>query len=150
MGTSCGGAQALEVSGDPRIGTTILWNSGLFPEPIAMGGTMLAREDLKRFHAPVAYISGDELDIAFENSNDDFERLDHVPAFRAYRKETGHEGTFGEPNGGDFGRVGVAWLEWRLKGDAEAGRMFLGPDCGPCTDPQWVVMQKETPAAAGR
>ena len=142
MGTSCGGAQAIEVSADPRIDATIVWNSGLFPEPIAMGGKTLTKDDLKLLHAPVAYVSGDDLDIAFNNANDDFERLNHVPVLRAYRKQTGHEGTFGEANGGDFGKVGVAWLNWRLKGDAVAGRMFLGAQCGLCTDPQWVVKQK--------
>jgi hypothetical protein len=143
MGTSCGGAQAIEVSGDTRIDTTIVWNSGLFPEPISMGGKTLTKDDLKLLHAPVAYISGDELDIAFNNANDDFERLNHVPVLRAYRKQTGHEGTFGETNGGDFGRVGVAWLNWRLKGDAASGQMFLGPQCALCTDTQWVVKQKK-------
>lgn len=141
-GMSCGGAQAIEASADPRVTTTLVMNSGLFPEPTGMGGgKVLSKEDLKLFHAPVAYISGDESDIAYVNANDDFGRVS-VPALRAWRKGTGHGGTYGEADGGDFGKVTVAWLDWRLKGDAAAGRMFLGPACGLCSNPQWVVKQK--------
>jgi dienelactone hydrolase len=143
MGMSCGGAQAIEASADPRVSTSVMWNSGLFPGETTMGGgKALTKEDLKLIHAPVAYISGDESDVAFVNANDDFQRLGRVPAFRAYRKMTGHGGTYGEVNGGDFGKVAVAWLNWRLKDDADAGRMFLGPRCGLCTDPKWVVKRK--------
>jgi dienelactone hydrolase len=145
MGMSCGGIQAIEASADPRVVTTVMWNSGLFPDPkrnSAAGGRPLTKAELSHLHGSVAYISGDESDIAFENSNDDFERLTGVAALRAYRKGTPHDGTFGETNGGDFGRVGVAWLNWQLKGDREAARLFTGPDCGLCRDPQWVVKQK--------
>jgi dienelactone hydrolase len=143
MGMSCGGAQAIEASADPRVSTSVMWNSGLFPGETTMGGgKALTKENLKLFHAPVAYISGDESDVAFVNANDDFQRLDRVPAFRAYRKMTGHGGTYGEVNGGDFGKVAVAWLNWRLKDDVVAGRMFLGPTCGLCTDTRWVVKRK--------
>lgn len=143
MGMSCGGAQTIEASADPRVVTSVVWNSGLFPEPTAMGGgKTLTKADLKLIHAPIAYISGDASDVAFVNANDDFEKIDHVPVFRAYRHKTGHGGTYGEANGGPFGKVGVAWLDWRLKGDAEAGKMFVGANCGLCTNAEWVVKQK--------
>ncbi len=143
MGMSCGGAQAIEVSADPRISTTVVWNSGLFPGETTMGGgKALTKADLRLIHAPVAYVSGDASDIAYVNANDDFARIDQVPALRAWRKATSHGGTYGEANGGDFGKVAVAWLDWRLKGDAAAGRMFLGPACGLCRDPHWVVQRK--------
>ena len=143
MGMSCGGAQAIEASADPRVSTSVMWNSGLFPGETTMGGgKALTKDDLKLFHAPVAYVSGDESDVAYVNANDDFQRLNGVPAFRAYRKKTGHGGTYGEVNGGDFGKVAVAWLDWRLKGDSGAGKMFLGPACGLCANPEWVVKRK--------
>ncbi|MEO6376565.1 MAG: alpha/beta hydrolase [Caulobacteraceae bacterium] len=143
MGMSCGGAQTIEVSADPRIVTSVMFNSGLFADPTTMGGgKTLTKDDLKLIHAPIAYISGDESDVAFGNANDDFERINHVPIFRGYRRKTGHGGTYGEPNGGAFGKVGVAWLNWRLKGDKAASRMFVGPRCGLCTDAQWVVKRK--------
>lgn len=37
MGQSCGGLQAMEVSTDPRVSTTVLWNSGLFAAVNARG-----------------------------------------------------------------------------------------------------------------
>ena len=80
------------------------------------------------------YISGDSTDIAFANSNDDFKRITKVPAFRAYKDGVGHGGTYTQPNGGDFGKVAVAMLEWQFKGDKEAGKMFLGANCGLCQD----------------
>ena len=126
--------------------TTVLWNSGLFPDDTdrnaMFGGKHLKKADLKLLHGSVAYISGDETDIAFINANDDFSRLTDIPAFRAYKKNVPHDGTYDQVNGGAFGKVGVAWLDWRLKGDAAAGRMFLGPQCGLCTDQAWVAKQK--------
>ncbi len=143
MGMSCGGAQAIEASFDPRVTTTVAWNSGLFPDPTTMaGGKVLTKDDLKRLHAPIAYISGDILDVAYPNANDDFEKLNGIPVFRAYRKNTYHEGTYGEPNGGAFAPVGVAWLDWRLKGDKAAAGMFVGADCGLCRDAAWVARSK--------
>jgi len=143
MGQSCGGAQALEASEDPRIRTTILWNSGLFPGVTTMaGGAPLTKESLKKLHAPIAYISGDEEDLAFANANDDFSRLTDIPVFRAYGRGIVHEGTYSERNGGEFAGIAVGWLNWQLKGDARAARLFVGADCGLCVNPKWVVRSK--------
>ena len=146
MGMSCGGGQALEAGLDPRVTTTVLWNSGLFPDDTnsnsMFGGKPLKKADLNQMHGAVAYISGDETDIAFINANDDFSKLPNIPAFRAYKKGVPHDGTYGDVNGGAFGKVAVAWLDWRLKNDAKAGQIFLGPKCGLCADPEWVVQQK--------
>jgi hypothetical protein len=47
------------------------------------------------------------------------------------------------PNGGEFGRVGLGWLNWQLKGDANAKKMFVGADCELCKPPSmWVVKKK--------
>jgi len=146
MGQSCGGAQAIEASVDPRVTTTVLWNSGLFREPTTMGGgKTLTREDLKHLHAPTALISGDEEDIAFTNAEENFQLIEHIPVFRAYERGVLHSGTYGVRNGGEFAGVAVGWLNWQLKGDARAGRMFVGKDCGLCVNPHWVVRTKELP-----
>ena len=88
MGMSCGGGQAIEAGQDPRVVTTVMWNSGLFPDGTAFnamfGGRLLTKADLKLLHGAVAYISGDESDIAFNNANDDFSRLPDIPALRAW------------------------------------------------------------------
>ncbi len=143
-GQSCGGVQAIEASADPRVTTSLIWNSGLLPQPTDMaGGKTMSKDDLKLIHAPIFYGSGDESDVAFPNANDDFERINHVPVFRAYEKGIGHGGTHRLPNGGDFGTVSVAWLKWQMKDDREAARMFQGAQCGLCTDTKWVVSKKQ-------
>jgi hypothetical protein len=152
MGQSCGGMQAIAVSGDPRIKTSVIWNSGVLTRPPAgaaagmptppAGMVMPAKqEDLKAFHAPVAYFIGGPTDIAHAASESDFNLIQGVPVFNA-NLNVGHGGTFNQPNGGRFGEVGVAWLSWQLKGDKEAAQMFVGPDCGLCTDQVWTVKKK--------
>ena len=145
MGHSCGGIQSIAVGDDPRIKLIVNWSGGLFTTPPAGAGAAMEnvpKEQLDKLHSPVFYISGDSTDIAFANSNDDFKRITKVPAFRAYKDGVGHGGTYTQPNGGDFGKVAVALLEWQLKGDNEAGKMFLGADCGLCKEPKWHVEKK--------
>lgn len=128
---------------DPRVNTAVIWNSGLFAKPSNLGGgKTLGKSDLASIHVPIAYISGDAQDIAFNNANADFDYLKTIPAFRAYERGVGHGGTYREPNGGEFSGVGVAWLNWQLKGDKRAARMFEGQDCGLCVNPKWVVRTK--------
>ena len=140
---ACGGVQAIEVSADPRISTTLVMDSGLLPGTTSMaGGKALTKDDLRRFHAPVAYISGDDEDIAFLNANDDFEKLKGVAVFRGYGRGIVHGGTYQDRNGGEFGSIAVAWPNWQLKGDRKSSAMFEGAHCGLCVNPRWVVQKK--------
>jgi hypothetical protein len=75
---------------------------------------------------------------------DDFERIAHVPAAVA-NLSVGHGGTFRQPNGGPAASVAVSWLDWQLRGDAEAARRFVGDDCGLCRDASWTLPTLETP-----
>jgi len=143
MGQSCGGVQAIEVAADARVTTAMIWNSGLFAQPSNMGGgKTLSKKDLESIHVPVAYISGDSTDIAFNNSNADFEYLKSIPAFRGWERGIGHGGTYNQPNGGEFAGIAVAWLNWQLKDDQKAAMMFRGSDCGLCVNPKWVVQTR--------
>jgi hypothetical protein len=56
--------------------------------------------------------------------------------------DVGHGGTYGQPHGGEFAKVATAWFMWQMKGDKEASKMFLGADCGLCTDPKWKLESK--------
>jgi hypothetical protein len=144
-GMSCGGVQAIEASVDPRIKTTIVANSGLMPTPTTMSGSgkPIPKESLNLMHAPVLYMSGDESDIAYANANDDFEKINHIPVFRAYLKGAGHGGTYHDTDGGAFGKVTLAWLNWQLRGNKVAAKMFQGDKCSLCADTQWVARKKK-------
>jgi pimeloyl-ACP methyl ester carboxylesterase len=143
MGQSCGGVQAIEVAADGRVTTAMIWNSGLFAQPSNMGGgKTLGKKDLESIHVPMAYISGDSTDIAFNNANADFEYLKSIPVFRAWERGVGHGGTYRQPDGGEFAGIAVAWLNWQLKDDQKAALMFHGAECGLCVNPKWVVQTK--------
>jgi hypothetical protein len=145
MGMSCGGNLALEAARDPRVKTLGMWNSGVWNsgEMRTGDGTLLVattKADLAHVHSPTLYING-AIDPAKDNAADDFARLG-VPVFFGVRSNAGHAGTYSHANGGEFANVAVAWLSWRLKGDAGAGRMFTGADCSLCRDPNWIVQRK--------
>jgi hypothetical protein len=143
MGTSCGGLQALANSPDPRVKTTIAWNSGTFPPEAnrASGMSAANRATLQQLHAPIAYITGGPVDIAQPNAEADFALIDKVPVFFGWI-DVGHGGTFRQPEGGRYGEVAVNWLDWQLKGDKTAAKMFAGADCTLCRDPIWTVKKK--------
>jgi hypothetical protein len=130
-GMSCGGLQTLFNCADKRITTLMICNSGLFKienMQNAVGGMpMPPKEKLNEIHTPVIYILGGKPDIAYENGMDDFHRINHVPACAA-NLPVGHGGTYGQPHGGEFSVVALAWLQWQLKGDKKAALMFKGDD----------------------
>jgi dienelactone hydrolase len=142
-GHSCGGLQALQIAPDPRIHAVVIHNSGVFKdESSPITGMKIAKAQLKELHTPVIYILGGPTDIAFENGSDDYDRIDTVPA-ALVSGPVGHGGTFGQANGGRAAQVAVAWLEWQLRGDRTAAKMFVGKDCSLCTDGQWTIRKKK-------
>ncbi len=141
-GWSCGGLQALQIAADPRVRTAIIHNSGIFKQGFAgQPGMDIGKDTLKKLHTPVLYILGGPTDIAYENGMDDYNQIEHVPAMVA-NLPVGHGGTFLKPNGGPAATVAVKWLDWQLKGDAEASKYFTGKECGLCGDPAWTVQSK--------
>ena len=149
-GMSCGGLQSLFNCADPRITTLMICNSGLFNMQNAhqaVGGMpMPPKEKLKEIHTPVIYILGGQEDIAYGNGMDDFHRIDHVPACAA-NFPVGHGGTYREPHGGEFTIVALAWLQWQLKGDTNAAKMFLGTEPELTKRKDWTLEQNAPFAA---
>jgi len=144
-GFSCGGLQAITAAKDPRVRAVVLQNTGVFidgPSPIT--GMDVSKDALLAFHTPVLYILGGTTDIAYKNGMDDFKRIEHVPVAVA-NIQTGHGGTYFQPNGGAAASVAVSWLQWQLRGDNAAKARFVGKDCGLCKDPQWTLEKKKIP-----
>jgi hypothetical protein len=128
MGIPSGGLQAIEISGDPRITTAVVCNSGVLPTPSARKGMPPRTKDaLKQFHGPVIYIIGGPSDIAHKNTMDDFARVSHVPIVMT-NHNVGHGGTYHLPRGGEFTRAALLWLDWQLKGKPD------GEKCCGCSD----------------
>ncbi|MCP5144440.1 MAG: hypothetical protein H6978_06420 [Gammaproteobacteria bacterium] len=145
-GFSCGGLQAIQLAGDPRIHAVVVQNSGVFKDGTqGMENLVVTKDMLNAFHTPVLYLDGGPSDIAYENGMDDYERINHVP-IAMINQDTGHGGTYLEPNGGANAQVVVRWLNWQLRGDTEAGSWFVGDDCLLCADDKWTVERKNFPA----
>ncbi|MEO6186312.1 MAG: hypothetical protein ABIP38_03965, partial [Steroidobacteraceae bacterium] len=141
-GFSCGGLQAMFNARDPRVRTVVMMNSGLFVDgPTTMAGMTGDKSMLNTLHTPILYVLGGDKDIAYAAGMDDFAHITRVPAAVANINK-GHGGTYWEPNGGPAAQVVVKWLDWQLRGDAAAGRMFKGKDCGLCRDPAWTLKTK--------
>jgi dienelactone hydrolase len=141
-GTSCGGLQALQLAGDPRIKAVVVLHSGIFVDgrnPIK--GMTVDKSLLETLHTPVLYILGGPLDVAYPNGTDDVKRIAKVPVFLADHPVR-HLGTFAQPNGGSEAQVTVDWLDWQLRDDDAAGRQFTGTDCGLCRNSEWTVVRK--------
>jgi hypothetical protein len=147
-GSSCGGIQAVELAGDPRVKAVVIHNSGIFPGGSkTLTGISATKATLATLHTPVIYIMGGPKDIAYGNATDDFKRIGHVPMMMV-NEDTGHGGTFLQPNGGPAAQVTVQWLEWQLRGDPQAEKYFVGKDCGICRDTRWTVERKNFPGGA--
>ncbi len=139
MGHSCGGLQAVKASADARITTTLVLNSGLFPDTDQyMIRHEAKRAELLQLHAPIAYFIGGETDIAYANAEADWKDLQQqaMPAVIA-NMDVGHGATYAMQGGGPFAKGPLAWLLYRLKDDPIATAMFEGEACGLCEDPAW-------------
>ena len=67
-----------------------------------------------------------------------------IPVFYGVYPSVGHGGTYGQDNGGPYGKLAVPWLKWQLEGDTGAtGKgYFTGSTCVPCKDSNWQVQSR--------
>jgi hypothetical protein len=151
MGQSCSGGHQTRLRSDKRITGLIYWNSGfsfLWGREVGRSTIGIKKEEvsaadaLKTMTIPIAYFVGDT-DMARQSGTTDFETSEKNPTFLGVLKIPGdsHGGTFREKNGGGFGVAGVAWLNWRTKGDQNAAKMFKGNPCGLAKDPNWIELK---------
>ena len=130
-GFSCGGLMAIGTVGDRRITTWGVTSSGM---------ARVNDDFYKLVHTPVLFIEGGPRDVAYAGGQKGFESISKlgVPVLW-FSKDIGHGGDLSRPNGGDFTRINLAWLNWWLKGDESAtGKgLLIGPDCSYCKDSAW-------------
>lgn len=137
MGQSCGGAQALSVSHDPRIKTCVILNSG-FGDSGMQGGDKTTLESL---HTPMFYLNGGESDIAYKNGALDYERINNVP-IALWSSHDGHNGTYYAKYGGLYAKAVNRWLDWQLKGDLGQASVFYDEDYAEFLFPTWSFSHK--------
>ncbi len=143
MGQSCGGFLSIVLGADPRVKTIGVFNSGVQKAaPGAPAGLQPSQEALPKLHGPVLLINGGEPDFMMATSAATFDMIDNLPAFYGARHNAGHTATVFHPGGGEFANVASNWLMWTFKGDKQAGAMFVGKNCGLCTNSNWDVKSK--------
>lgn len=137
MGHSMGSLSSFVNGGDPRVTTTIHWSGGLVGNP-----TGTNEDALQKLHAPAAFLCGGADTQAGPACANDFrDAPKSLPVFYGTLAGVSHLGVFGDRNGGEYGRMGVAWLRWKLAGDDSMRDYFVGASCKACTRP-WTGMSR--------
>ena len=136
MGQSCGGFMSLELGGDPRVDTIGVFNSGAQGDAAAVAAT------IEKLRGPVLLINGHERDFLMASSRATFDAIQKLPSFYGARKGAGHTATVDHPGGGEWANVASNWALFQLKGNKEAGKMFVGKACTLCTNENWVTDSK--------
>ena len=135
-GHSCGGAQAIANCANTRVKTLLIMNAGM--GGMSMGGA--SPQSLKQLHCPLIYMTGGPDDVAYGNAKSDYGSITKVPVVWADLSTAGHGGTYWDPQGGDFGRVALKWMDWQLKGYSQNASIFLKPDLK--VFPKWKIQNK--------
>jgi dienelactone hydrolase len=133
QGQSCGGLQALQAAADPRIKSTIAWNSG------GVGAAGLAK-----LHGPVAWLNGGSSDLAYSQSRSDFAAAPaKIPAVMGSYKNVGHMGLWTDAALAKADAViAKDFINAAHYGDAQAKAQFVGASCGLCTGKGWTMQSK--------
>jgi hypothetical protein len=141
MGQSCGGWETMDASSDPRVETSVVWDSGVDPYSPA---------DVTKLHAPVLYAYGGLSDYVNWDAIGSYE-VTAVAAVLADDTGAGHTGMWDDPSPpaqppgpyqNDPLLVGAEWLDFTLYGASTGRAFFLGPSCGLCTRQGWTVQSK--------
>lgn len=132
-GQSCGGMMTLLSADDKRVTTAVVSNSG-----VSGNNTML----FASYHAPMLFMAGGSSDFLSSSATANVNAINKVPIWYG-NMNVGHGATWEATNGGEFGRVMLGWLQWKLRGDSAAEKMFVGSDCELCKPPsQWTIVKK--------
>jgi hypothetical protein len=141
MGQSCGGWEATDASNDPRVRSSIIWNSGA--NPYHPSGAL----DL---HAPTLFAWGGPVDHVAAETIASYQATD-APAVLISNSDGGHTNWWDSPTDGsptptpaqrEPVMVTDQWLAFTLYGSKAGRQFFLGPSCGLCRQPGWTVSSK--------
>ena len=135
-GHSCGGAQVLANCGDPRLKTYIILNAGMGKMTMADASA----KSLRNLHGPILYLVGGQTDVAWKNAQMDYKAITKVPVVLADNVNSGHGGTYEQPNGGANSRMVRAWLDWQLKGRDDNEKLFIEGDLNGYDN--WTIEHK--------
>lgn len=135
-GHSCGGAQVLANAFDPRLKTYLILNAGMGRMTMADANA----KSLKKLHGPILYLVGGTSDVAWQNAQMDYDAIKKVPVALADNTQSGHGGTYEQPNGGANARMVRAWLDWQLKGEDNPKKLFIDGDLTGYD--HWTIKQK--------
>ena len=135
-GHSCGGAQAIANCANSRVKTLLIMNAGM--GGMSMGGA--SPQSLQSLHCPLIYMTGGPDDVAYGNAQTDFNSISKVPVTWADLPTAGHGGTYWNEGGGEFGKVALKWLDWRMKGYSQNARLFLKPELKAF--PSWKISHR--------
>jgi hypothetical protein len=64
-----------------------------------------------------------------------------IPVVKA-SLNVGHMATYGDANGGKFGKAAVAFFDWLLKGNQTAAKLFLDPESSSLTKEGWNIQSR--------
>ena len=132
-GQSCGGMMTMLSAGDKRVTTAVVSNSG-----VSGNNSML----FASYHAPMLFMAGGSSDFLSSSATANVNAISNVPIFYG-NLDVGHGATWEQTNGGEFGRVMLGWLKWKLRGDSSVEQMFVGADCELCKAPsKWKIQKK--------
>jgi hypothetical protein len=138
-GFSCGGLMSQGTVTDSRIVTWGVTSSGMAGAP---------DEFYDLVATPVLFVEGGPGDSAYDGGLQGYQTIAElgVPVMW-FSKDLGHGGDLFTPDGGDFTRLNLAWLNWWLKGDESAtGKgLLVGAECPYCTDGAWEVLSANLP-----
>ncbi len=123
-GHSCGGAQVLANAADKRLSTYLILNAGMGKMKMADA----SKKSLRNLHGPILYLVGGTSDVAWKNAQMDYEAIKRIPVVLADNTQSGHGGTYEQPNGGANARMVRSWLDWQLKGKSEFQKIFIDGD----------------------
>jgi hypothetical protein len=127
------------VARDPRIKTIVSLNSGF---PVKQAGAATASADAwtaDKLTVPAALFEGGPADLGYAGGEQTFAALPAtLPALKVEMPLLGHTGAYPMPDI-RWTKAVVAWLDWRLKGNASAMAVFAGPNCRMCSDTEvWI------------